>query len=241
MILWSNGTSTRPGVTLAVGLYERTERTADRKSCVLVKRTWVDVWTGTEVERLLEHDSGFTRAEVDATPNVVALAETWRADEAYREERRNEAIQKCRPESGQLSLVCFQPWRGCVYRYHGQRDITTTLKSAGKFYAEYAIDSYYSGAEANAIFRSLTNIPLDLIEVTGLAEGDRPAWAMPITWLANKNRVLGYLAMKRMATEPEFLARVEAHGRLLLDMDGQRPPGSWAKQNNRIFGLEPST
>lgn len=222
MILWSNGTSTRPGVTLAVGLYERTERTADCKSCVLVKRTWVDVWTGTEVERLLEHDSGFTRAEVDATPDVIALAEAWRADEAYREERRNEAIQHCSPEFGALALVCSNPWRGFVRMMPDRR---TPEEKLSDFPFQHL----------------LCNIPLDLTEVTGVADSDRPAWAMPITWLSNKNRVLGYLAMKRMATEREFLARVEAHGRLLLDMDGQRPPGSWAKQNNRLFGLEPST
>ena len=223
MILWSNGATTRPGVTIAVGLYERTERTADRKSCVLVKRTWVDVWTGTEVERLLEHDSGFTRAEVDATPDVIALAEAWRADEAYREEARVEAVRECGAKIECLALVCTQPWRGfvarCVALRLGYPDGVST--------------------QERSQYRVLCNIPLDLVELSGLAEGDRPAWAMPITWLSNKNRVLGYLAMKRMATEPEFLARVEAHGRLLLDMDGQRPPGSWEKQNNRLFGLEP--
>ncbi len=223
MILWSNGTTTRPGITLATGTYEHPEWTANKMSRVLVKRTWADVWTGSCVERLLEHDSVFTFAEVDATPDVIALAKAWREEQDYIRDARTEIILNCGAKFGSLALVCAQPWRGFVL----------LPKPLPAWSAQTDRDAHRRRLSLNC------NIPIDLVEVAGLAEGDRPDWAMPVTVVANKSKELGYTVMRRMAAEPEFLARVAAHGRLRIDMGTDRAPTNWFKENNRLFGLEP--
>jgi len=222
------GIVTRPGITLAVGQYERAEWTPDKKARVLVKRCWADVWTGSCVERLLDYEDHFTCAEVDATPDVIVLAEAWRAEQRYIEDARREAIQNCSAKEGHLALVCTQPWRGSVLRppvgpWNDGLEPVMVRRPDGS---------------ARALGRALCNIPLDLVEVTGIAEGDQPDWAVPVT-VVSKSRELGYTVMRRMAADPELLARVSAHGRMRVEMGAARAPTNWFRENNRLFGLEP--